>query len=252
MSNYEKRDQVIDFDIRAIKEEDGEMVFEGYASVFDVVDSYNTKMKRGCFRKFLRTHEAGDVPLLVQHGRDSFRPVGVIRVLREDKHGLYMKAKFLSNDDGKRTYIAMKEGAYKQLSIGFGVPRGGATEDEKTGIIEFSELSLREISIVVMAANPEAKITNVRDVAERKRALDDALRAEGFSKVECMRITSIVSEQDLLPRRDAENYEADKDEQRDAEVDKEPSEEKTEDVRDNGLALYATAFKNIAKSNPKT
>jgi HK97 family phage prohead protease len=80
-------------DVKATDEDSG--TFEGYASVFDVKDSYNEVVLPGAFADSLKTHfRQGTMPaLLWQH--DPSQPIGVWDDLAEDGKGLRGKGRLL-------------------------------------------------------------------------------------------------------------------------------------------------------------
>ena len=79
-------------EIRSI-DESGE--FEGYASVFGVVDSYKSEMAHGAFKDSLSAwNSKGRYPaMLWQHKTDE--PIGIYTAVREDQKGLYVKGRLL-------------------------------------------------------------------------------------------------------------------------------------------------------------
>lgn len=83
--------KAFDFDIKAVND-DG--LFSGYGSVFDVVDSYNEVVAPGAFLESIEETRAKGrtFPVLWQHRTGE--PVGNwdISTLKEDKHGLLVKA----------------------------------------------------------------------------------------------------------------------------------------------------------------
>lgn len=79
--------------------------FEGYGSVFGVVDSYGDVVVRGAFEASLaRWKEKGRLPaMLWQH--DSAEPLGPYTEMREDENGLYVKGRLLIDDDPSRSAL---------------------------------------------------------------------------------------------------------------------------------------------------
>lgn len=142
--------------------EDGS--FSGYGSVFGNVDSYREIVAPGAFKSsILRLKEAGEVlPVLWQHNPD--QPIGGYRSIEEDERGLKMTG-FLLKDDvalAREAYALMKARVVKGLSIGYYVPKGGDSYDEKSGIRTLHEVDLRETSVVTFPANEQAQVENVK------------------------------------------------------------------------------------------
>lgn len=141
--------------IRAF-EEDDRWVLEGYASVFNVVDSYGTRTIKGSFKKSLK--ESMPIPMLWNHNPDEV--IGQWESGYEDAKGLFVKG-YLNKDIARaaEVYSNYKKKILKGLSIGARLIKG---EDSEDGIYDLKELALMEISPVTFAANPEAMVEMVR------------------------------------------------------------------------------------------
>jgi HK97 family phage prohead protease len=167
--------------------EDG--TFEGYGSVFDVVDTYQEVVAPGAFGDSL-TELAGKqrtVPVLWQHRQD--QPLGVYSELREDDTGLFVKGQLLIGDvaQAKEAHALMKAGAVTGLSIGYWVRE--SSFDEKTGIRTLTKLDLVEVSLVTFPANDDARVEAVKfKLAHGQlpniREFEKLLREAGFSKTQ--------------------------------------------------------------------
>lgn len=160
------------FEIKALSA-DG--TFEGYASVFNNVDSQRDRVHKGAFSTSIKQRDK-PVQLLWQHQWE--KPIGVITALFEDARGLYMKGKLLLEvEQAREAYALMKAGVVRGLSIGYSVKRSRRSPD--TGIRELLELNLWEISLVTMPANEAAQVTVVKSIihdpmAALARAIDRA------------------------------------------------------------------------------
>lgn len=171
-------------DIKSIAD-DG--TFEGYGSVFNVVDSYREAVMPGAFAASLSKRKASGVKLLWQH--DTTQPIGIWDDLAEDSKGLWGKGRLLKDVSPKaaEAYGLLKAGALDGLSIGY---REIKTEPhpDKQGVLKLLELDLREISIVTFAANERARVETVKSLLARGEAptvrqFEEFLRdAGGFSK----------------------------------------------------------------------
>ena len=144
-----------------VKESDDDnRVIKGYASVFNNTDSDSDVIKAGSFNRTIKSWgpEGKDrIKLLAQH--DMSRPVAKITSLREDSNGLYMEAKFGTHRDGEDYYAMAKEGIINEFSVGF-VPV--EKEENEKGGYDISEIKLYEVSMVTVAANDEAIVTDVK------------------------------------------------------------------------------------------
>ncbi|MDB5733231.1 MAG: hypothetical protein JWQ03_3126 [Variovorax sp.] len=164
--------------------------FEGYASTFGNVDQGGDVVMRGAFLESIKASKAANriIPMLWQH--DQHEPIGVWREIKEDKQGLFVRGKLLIDTDplAKRTYGLIQEGAIGGMSIGYRIPVGGAGPDPKRrDVAQLKTVDLREVSLVTMPMNIEARITAVKAALESGmlptiREFEEILRDAGFSK----------------------------------------------------------------------
>ena len=98
------------------REPDSDGVFEGYASVFGIVDQGMDVVERGAFTKSLGSGRK--VKLLWQH--DMAQPIGVWDEIREDERGLFVKGRILKDvQQGAEAMALMRAGAIDSMSIGY-------------------------------------------------------------------------------------------------------------------------------------
>lgn len=143
-------------DVRNVTEEG---IVEGYASVFDVVDSYKTAIKKGAFAESLAEKGASGIKVLYQHDPDD--PIGVCLDAREDSVGLYVKTQLiLSVQQAKDVFELIKAGALDSFSIGFMILED--SYNRETGVIDITKVDLWEYSIVTFPANKLAMVSNFR------------------------------------------------------------------------------------------
>lgn len=179
----------VPFELKKLSE-DG--TFEGYGSVFDVVDSYKEVVKAGAFKKSLAAWKKKGIlpPMLWQH--DSTQPIGKYISMREDTTGLYVEGKLLKDDlpKAKEAYILLREGVVTGLSIGFQTVKHSFDTDSRVRFLE--EVNLWELSLVTFPANQEAGVTSVKSCENiaTVRDFEDMLRLNGFSDRESMLIAS--------------------------------------------------------------
>lgn len=165
----------------AMKAVDEAGVFSGYASVFDVVDNQNDRIRKGAFGRSLR--ERGmDVRLLWQHKTDE--PIGVFTDIKEDSHGLYVKgALLLEVQRAQEAYALLRSGAMNGMSIGYSVRR--AEYDDVTGVRNILDVDLFEVSLVTFPANEAATVLSVKDAKPKTlREFERFLRENGFTRAE--------------------------------------------------------------------
>lgn len=142
-------------------------IFEGYASVFDVVDSYGDNIKQGAFRKTLQ--EGSDrVKVLYLH----MNPFGKPIEMREDSHGLYTKTQATPTKENQDRLQYIKDGVVDSLSIGYDLVEGKFDENENGGY-DIYELKLWEYSPVIWGANPLANIARDKEIAQLTKSMNN-------------------------------------------------------------------------------
>ena len=179
------------FEIRkAAADEDGDgFTLEGYAAVFDSptrIDSWEGEfdevIARGAFAK---TIEERKPVLQFDHGHDvatGSTPIGAIIELREDRHGLFVRAQLFDNDRVKPIRQAIEAEAIDGMSFRFQVVREEWDESGDVPTRTISEVRLFELGPVVFPAY-EATTVGVRslmaglDADERARLIAE-LREE--------------------------------------------------------------------------
>lgn len=176
----------LSFDIKSLEQEGS---FAGYASVFNVIDSYNDMLLKGAFTNTLKEKNQGsDVKMLWQHHSD--QPIGKYLKIQEDNYGLFVEGQLLLNlQKGKEVYELVKRGIVNGLSIGYSVKSSKIMEEKSIRII--SEVDLWEISLVTFPANEKALVTFVKNtIPETVRDFEHLLRKVGFSRSKAKAITT--------------------------------------------------------------
>jgi len=149
--------------IKSLKD-DG--TFMGYASVFDVVDSYKETVKKGAFRKSIQKWSASGYSPLMLWMHDPTQPIGVWYAMAEDKKGLVVFGKLaLGTQRGKEAYELMKMKALTGLSIGYKVV--SSEIDRKRKIRILTDVNLFEVSLVSFPANDKARVCDVKKTARK-------------------------------------------------------------------------------------
>ncbi|MBI3275893.1 MAG: HK97 family phage prohead protease, partial [Methylocystis sp.] len=138
--------------------------FEGYASVFGVVDMGHDLVMPGAFAASLDKRGAGGVKMLWQH--QAAEPIGVWTQIVEDGHGLKVKGRLdLSVARAREALSLLRQGAVDGLSIGFRTKR--AVTDRQSGIRKLLEIDLWEISVVTFPMLTQARVDAVKRTALR-------------------------------------------------------------------------------------
>jgi uncharacterized protein len=174
------------FSFEEIKADDDARTVEGYASVFNNVDSYSDIVMPGAFAKSIKGRKPA---MLWQHSSD--KPIGVWDVLEEQKKGLFVKGRILPTTHGNDAYTLVKEGAVTGMSIGYSAKKWETDSDK--GIRKLTEVELYEVSLVTFPANEKAQVTRVTSddgTLIDARAFEEFLRDAGFSRKEAKTIVS--------------------------------------------------------------
>src|SRR4030067_278291 len=140
-----------------IKEVSADGTFQGYGAVFGNVDFGRDVIAPGAFSKTLAKKKASQIKLLWQH--DPTQPIGVWEELVEDKRGLLVKGRLLIGQGvpkADEAYALLKAGALDGMSIGFEIPEGGATFDDKKRVRTINSAHLWEVSLVTFPLNATA------------------------------------------------------------------------------------------------
>lgn len=137
--------------------------FEGYASYFNNIDSYDDIIERGAFKKTISENK-GRVKVLWQH--DASEPIGIPKEMFEDDNGLYVKAKISMTDTGKKAMTLIKDGVITEMSIGYDVVKDEFKMMGNRRVRMLKEVRLWEFSPVTFAANDKAKIMKMRSLLE--------------------------------------------------------------------------------------
>ena len=134
----------------------------GYAATFDRTDQQYDLVQRGAFLASLAAR-ANRLPLLWQH--QMTEPIGHIAEAHEDARGLWFRAEIAATRRAQDATVLIESGALHECSIGF-LPRRVHFEeqireasDRPVRVIE--QLDLIEISLVTLAANPDARLLTI-------------------------------------------------------------------------------------------
>ncbi|MGH7947689.1 MAG: HK97 family phage prohead protease [Candidatus Binataceae bacterium] len=147
--------------------------FVGWASTFDQTpDSFGDVVARGAFTESLRTHAAkGTMPALLW-GHDAREPIGRWLELKETERGLFGKGKLtLGTARGREAHALMKDDALG-LSIGYNLPADGRTCDRSGCLLK--QIDLKEISVVSVPANSNARIVGVKSACSCNKSAVEA------------------------------------------------------------------------------
>jgi HK97 family phage prohead protease len=181
-------------EIKKEPDQDGE--FEGYASVFGVVDGGNDVVNRGAFEKSLASRKP---KMLWQH--DPQQVIGVWDEVREDEKGLFVKGRILKDvERGREAMALMRAGAIDSMSIGYRTIKA-SNEGPSERVRRLMEVDLFEVSVVTFPMLSAATITDVKSMTT-EREFERFLRDAGYSRKEATAIT-LHGFKGLTDQRDA-------------------------------------------------
>jgi HK97 family phage prohead protease len=139
--------------------------FEGYGSVFNVVDGGGDIVAPGAFTDTLAQLKASgrQLPMYMMHGRRMGadpRPVGVWDSVSEDATGLKVAGHLvgLDTEEGKYNHALVKEGAMRGLSIGYRAKAASPIRQDNKVLRQIKQADLFEVSIVDDPMNAQARM----------------------------------------------------------------------------------------------
>jgi HK97 family phage prohead protease len=164
-------------------------VIEGYASTFNVIDSYGEMVAPGAFKSSISAMKKAKRGLKMLWQHDSHQPIGIWDEYEEDAKGLRVVGRLFKDAVVKaaEAYALIREGALDELSIGYRELESAPHPDQR-GVTVLKKLDLREVSPVTFGAlGQAARIDAVKSlltegVAPTVRQFEDHLRDAGFSK----------------------------------------------------------------------
>ncbi|OFT29707.1 hypothetical protein HMPREF3171_05815 [Corynebacterium sp. HMSC08F01] len=178
--------------------DDGSREITGYASTFGGIDSWGDTIALGAFAETIQAHQVSNtpVPILFEHNRGLDSHVGEVVEMREDEHGLFIRAVLDSTPAGEKAYNLVKGRRINGLSIGFYPVEVSATEIDGQAVNEIAKADLAEISLVLTPADAGARITSVKaaqpNASHDPEVVIPAARLEELAK-------SLESDGDLGP-----------------------------------------------------
>lgn len=214
-SSYEKKEFInVPFSVKAFQDQDPDyFYFEGYASTFGNVDSYNDIVVPGAFKKSLAANP--NFKVFWQH--DSYMPLGVPTSATEDPKGLFIKCKMPKADSFVRDRVIpqMKCGSIDRMSIGYSTVKCSYKSDNGAQQRLLEEVKLWEVSLVSIPANDQAVVTAFKsadlDQIKSLKEVEGFLKDAGFSAKTAKTIISKIKEfpssrdesEETEPKRDA-------------------------------------------------
>lgn len=148
-------------------EESGGWIVEGYASIFDArPDSYGDVVKAGSFKKTITEQQKSGRPRFFW---DHQQPLGKILSLEEDAKGLKIRARISKTALGHDVKTLVEDGAVGEFSYGYDLVGEEKNKPNEYGGVDITEVRLHEVSLVGMAALPEAVVTGIKSARDETR-----------------------------------------------------------------------------------
>lgn len=170
-----------------IKDAKVDGTFTGYAAVFNNVDLGRDVIMPGAFTS-VKTTRDGQVRIAMNH---DLKKLAGKATFSQDDHGLRVEGQLtLGVGYVRDAYELMKAGVLDGLSVGFDIPPGGSTWEERDNdyVRIIKEAELWEFSLVPFGMNPEALIETVK--AFDIRDFEAQLRGLGYSQREAKALAS--------------------------------------------------------------
>lgn len=150
-------------------------IFEGYASVFGIIDLGRDRVERGAFRETLQRRPLRNIKMLWQH--DAKIPIGSWLDIAEDERGLRVRGRLnLAVAKAREVLALMRDGAVDGLSIGFHTRK--SYKDPRTGIRNLTAIDLTEISVVTFPMLPQARVSHVKATTDANAWRQASVRLE--------------------------------------------------------------------------
>ena len=146
----------------------------GYFSTFDrIPDSYGDVVRKGAFLRTIRERKESGHPFPLLFNHDMNQIIGKVIEIKEDNVGAFFRAEFFDTARAQEVRGFCRSGAVYQFSFAYDVKEQGRVRlpDDKSAN-ELRDLTLYEISIVVVPANPRAVMTDIKaSIKERRKDL---------------------------------------------------------------------------------
>ena len=152
----------------------------GYFSTYDEEpDSYGDIVAPGAFTETIekRKKTGHPFPLCFNHNFDAV--IGTIDTIEDTEKGPLITASFLNTEKAQEVREMVKSGAVWQFSFAYDiVEREEPTDEQKSKGIEqvLTKLNLYEVSIVVVPANQNAVMTDVKSGRRNRKSDADTIK----------------------------------------------------------------------------
>ena len=152
----------------------------GYFSTYDEEpDSYGDIVAPGAFTDTIKAREATGhpFPLCFNHNMDAV--IGTVDSIEDTEKGPLITASFLNTEKAQEVREMVKSGAIYQFSFAYDVKGWEQPTDEQKakGIANvLTKLDLYEVSVVVVPANQNAVVTDIKSGKRNSKKDADAIK----------------------------------------------------------------------------
>lgn len=169
--------------VKAAGPDDGleEGQFTAYASVFGNVDVFGDVVMKGAFAETIQQWNSSDAELPLLWGHNMSDPdynIGKVVEASEDDHGLLVRAELdLDGAKAEQVYRLIKGRRVNQMSFAYDIDDAGMAQRDGEDVYELRKLTLHEVSVVPLGANPETELLAVKHASHQARQLANAIKA---------------------------------------------------------------------------
>ena len=160
--------------------DEGSGSIEGYASTWiRKADSWGDVVAKGAFEKTLKERWNGGkgIPFVWSHQIDNLKSIIGTAEADEDDKGLHFVATFDDTEEAQKVRQLYKDGRLRKFSFAYDVKEAGmVTLDDNLKAQELRELDLYEISAVMVPANDDAGVVDVKSGRRNSKADEDKLK----------------------------------------------------------------------------
>ncbi|CAD6553503.1 HK97 family phage prohead protease [Paraburkholderia metrosideri] len=149
----------------------GDGTIEGYAPLFDTVDSYGDSVDHGAFDATLADWKRkGRLPAMLW-SHNQAEPIGAWTAITADAKGLHVRGRLAAKGRAAEVRELLDMQAVDGASIGY-LP---IVEDFREGVNHLREVRLFEVSLCVIPALSEARVASLKSF-DTVRGAEQALR----------------------------------------------------------------------------
>lgn len=161
--------------------ENGDLIIEGYAAVFEGIDREGENFMGGAFQRGIKSFLDGQASLCYHHKHD--HAIGSVLDLREEEgKGLWMRARVDNQPESsplRWIYNGIKKGSMKGLSV------GGFFKRKLTGLgWRIADMDFTEISVTPVPVHPGTNFAVVAGKALEDLKLPSKPNVEGEIRAE--------------------------------------------------------------------